>query len=151
MMRRPPRSQRTDTLFPYTTLFRSPAERFVARRNPFFHRVDAAGRQLPYIDEVILARTEPRLIAAKAAAGETDLQARGLAFQDGAALKLAEKEGRIRVHLWPVGRGAQLALYPNLNAASPGWRDLLRDPRLDRKSTRLNSSHLCASRMPSSA
>src|SRR3546814_6150992 len=30
MLRRPPRSTRTDTLFPYTTLFRSP------RRRPFF-------------------------------------------------------------------------------------------------------------------
>src|SRR3546814_14755367 len=28
MLRRPPRSTRTDTLFPYTTLFRSPACRF---------------------------------------------------------------------------------------------------------------------------
>src|SRR3546814_3025948 len=27
MIRRPPRSTRTDTLFPYTTLFRSPCER----------------------------------------------------------------------------------------------------------------------------
>src|SRR3546814_10669580 len=27
MIRRPPRSTRTDTLFPYTTLFRSPASR----------------------------------------------------------------------------------------------------------------------------
>src|SRR3546814_11171936 len=31
MRRRPPRSTRTDTLFPYTTLFRSPAQRFVDR------------------------------------------------------------------------------------------------------------------------
>src|SRR3546814_15107636 len=29
MIRRPPRSTRTDTLFPYTTLFRSPAEHVV--------------------------------------------------------------------------------------------------------------------------
>src|SRR3546814_18237212 len=29
MMRRPPRSTRTDTLFPYTTLFRSPSTVFV--------------------------------------------------------------------------------------------------------------------------
>jgi len=120
------------TLQPWMNTTAPPAERFVARRNPYFHRVDAAGRQLPYIDEVILARTEPRLIPAKAAAGETDLQARGLSFADGAILKQAEKEGRIKVHLWPVGRGAQLALYPNLNAASPGWRDLLRDLRFRR-------------------
>src|SRR3546814_10416450 len=33
MLRRPPRSTRTDTLFPYTTLFRSPAlDRRLARR-----------------------------------------------------------------------------------------------------------------------
>jgi peptide/nickel transport system substrate-binding protein len=120
------------TLQPWMNTSAPPAERFVAKRNPYFHRVDAEGRQLPYIDEVILARTEPRLIAAKAAAGETGLQARGLSFQDGAALKQAEKEGRIKVHLWPIGRGAQLALYPNFNAASPGWRDLLRDVRFRR-------------------
>src|SRR3546814_1358684 len=31
MIRRPPRSTRTDTLFPYTTLFRSPAQAAVSR------------------------------------------------------------------------------------------------------------------------
>src|SRR3546814_6640376 len=35
MIRRPPRSTRTDTLFPYTTLFRSPIDRFPhPRRKP---------------------------------------------------------------------------------------------------------------------
>src|SRR3546814_13441277 len=35
MIRRPPRSTRTDTLFPYTTLFRSPPRRHsVSRREP---------------------------------------------------------------------------------------------------------------------
>src|SRR3546814_16619330 len=45
MIRRPPRSTRTDTLFPYTTLFRSrgeggdgPALRLVARRQDQPHR-----------------------------------------------------------------------------------------------------------------
>src|SRR3546814_11527939 len=34
MIRRPPRSTRTDTLFPYTTLFRSPARTPCASRLP---------------------------------------------------------------------------------------------------------------------
>src|SRR3546814_2326760 len=34
MIRRPPRSTRTDTLFPYTTLFRSPLHPRGARRRP---------------------------------------------------------------------------------------------------------------------
>src|SRR3546814_19963824 len=44
MIRRPPRSTRTDTLFPYTTLFRSlesPSPEYRSRRNgrsPFFRR-----------------------------------------------------------------------------------------------------------------
>src|SRR3546814_2436936 len=64
------------TLQPWANTTAPPAERFVARRNPYFHRVDATGRQLPYIDELILDRTAPRLIPTKAAAGEADLQAR---------------------------------------------------------------------------
>src|SRR3546814_5233247 len=39
MIRRPPRSTRTDTLFPYTTLFRSPREGEAEERR------EAAGRQ----------------------------------------------------------------------------------------------------------
>src|SRR3546814_12837388 len=35
MIRRPPRTTRTDTLFPYTTLFRSALARHVARKNLF--------------------------------------------------------------------------------------------------------------------
>src|SRR3546814_1088562 len=37
MIRRPPRSTRTDTLFPYTTLFRSPPDRNVRRRSALGH------------------------------------------------------------------------------------------------------------------
>src|SRR3546814_11371491 len=46
MIRRPPRSTRTDTLFPYTTLFRSrcPWEmlRFVPQREPLVHTAPIA-------------------------------------------------------------------------------------------------------------
>src|SRR3546814_4928868 len=35
MIRRPPRSTRTDTLFPYTTLFRSTGEGFRRANRPF--------------------------------------------------------------------------------------------------------------------
>src|SRR3546814_12616915 len=45
MIRRPPRSTRTDTLFPYTTLFRSPASpRSLPRRSRFARSSDAAPR-----------------------------------------------------------------------------------------------------------
>src|SRR3546814_10323301 len=42
MIRRPPRSTRTDTLFPYTTLFRSPAGRFPRPSNSRCRRLRRA-------------------------------------------------------------------------------------------------------------
>src|SRR3546814_4126189 len=49
MIRRPPRSTRTDTLFPYTTLFRSPgADRLdAARQRPGRDRPDRRGQRPP--------------------------------------------------------------------------------------------------------
>src|SRR3546814_5711778 len=41
--------------------------------------------------------------------------------------------------------------FADQRAAHPGPENLLKGGRQDRKSTRLNSSHSCASRMPSSA
>src|SRR3546814_6563813 len=38
MIRRPPRSTRTDTLFPYTTLFRSPCRRAVHQQTASAHQ-----------------------------------------------------------------------------------------------------------------
>src|SRR3546814_5064748 len=55
MIRRPPRSTRTDTLFPYTTLFRSPDRRRRAARRP--HRADRRDR--PRIRRAVL-RHHPR-------------------------------------------------------------------------------------------
>src|SRR3546814_7727916 len=85
MIRRPPRSTRTDTLFPYTSLFRSPS----------------------------------------------------------------------RLRIWLCQYGDDRAIVKprerlNHRRAKERQRfDCLRSP--DRKSTRLNSSHSCASRMPTSA
>src|SRR3546814_14077159 len=86
MIRRPPRSTRTDTLVPYTTLFRS----------------------------------------------------------QGGQPRVAQMDGRSGASLCP---GTRLSVEdrrrgrPDAEHAGPG----------DRKSTRLNSSHSCAARMPSSA
>ena len=36
--------------------------RFVLVRNPYFHRIDTTGRQLPYIDRVIVNISDDKLI-----------------------------------------------------------------------------------------
>src|SRR3546814_10697756 len=68
MIRRPPRSTRTDTLFPYTTLFRSKA-RLIIR---------AGGRIVPALEEGATIAFVALDDAAEARAAAEGLRARGL-------------------------------------------------------------------------
>ncbi len=120
------------TLQPWIITNEAPAQRFIAERNPFFHKVDARGRQLPYIDRVVMTVVDSKLIPLKTWAGEADLQVRGLAFNDYTFLKEGEEHNDYGVRLWQTARGSQLALYPNLNVADPVWRAVLRDLRFRR-------------------
>ena len=120
------------TLEPWVNTTSPPATRFVMQRNPYFHKVDPAGRQLPYIDRVIINISDEKLVPAKTGAGEADLQARYLRFDDYTFLKQGEKRNDYKVRLWKTVKGSQIALYPNLNAADPGWRALIRDVRFRR-------------------
>src|SRR3546814_13072192 len=56
MIRRPPRSTRTDTLFPYTTLFRSEERKDAA--HPDQHEDDARGDRRPFDDVGKLAQRQ---------------------------------------------------------------------------------------------
>lgn len=120
------------TLEPWINTTAAPAERFVFRRNPFYHRVDPQGHQLPYIDEVIMTVASSGLIPAKTGGGESDLQARYLRFANVSFLKQNEESNGFRTLLWRTGKGAELAIYPNLNQEDPEWRKLFRDVRFRR-------------------
>lgn len=102
-------------------------------RNPYYHRIDSRGVQLPYIDTVEMEIVTAGLVAAKSNAGEADLQARGLGFRDIPILRKGEKDGRdYKTYLWASGAASQIAIYPNLNVNDPVWREILRDVRVRR-------------------
>ncbi|WP_375455185.1 ABC transporter substrate-binding protein [uncultured Methylobacterium sp.] len=111
---------------------RAPATRFVFERNPYYHRVDAAGTQLPYLDRIVMDVAASGLLVAKTNAGEADLMFRGLTMTDIPSLKAGERAHGYRTNLWPVARGSEIALYPNLTTLDPGWRALNRDVRYRR-------------------
>lgn len=117
------------TLQPWVVVTETPATRFVFRRNPFYHRIDSNGVQLPYIDGIDISIVDGGLIPAKAAAGDSDLQARGLSFGDVSILKANEGKGNYTLRTWPIAKGSHFALYPNLNARDDVWRTLMRDAR----------------------
>ena len=120
------------TLQPWRPTTKAPANRFVFERNPFYHRIDKAGQQLPYLDRIILDVAASGLMAAKANSGDADLLFRGLGMGDIPILKEGEKAHNYRTLLWPTARGSELALYPNLTTADPVWRKLNRDVRFRR-------------------
>src|SRR3546814_5332953 len=125
MIRRPPRSTRTDTLFPYTTLFRSDVVDFqeiIQRRFPVARHVD---------DEDVLHFHVFQWKVAQFAVG------RG---------QEAGKRLRVHVQIDEHHSAKDFAFYRNEATLA-----FVQAGEIDRKSTRLNSSHYCASRMPSSA
>src|SRR3546814_313049 len=171
MIRRPPRSTRTDTLFPYTTLFRSghvhdrighsgaasPVLLALGDGDGAGNRADrqpdgAAGEQRLW--QPLVRRARP----ATDRAARLDLRARldhplclpGPRARDDPPC--ARREGaRVRTAalLRPARR--EFRLVAALLRTASGDERALPDHLQDRKSTRLNSSHSCASRMPSSA
>lgn len=119
-------------LDPWRNTTEGPSKRYVFERNPYYHRTDPQGRQLPYLDRVILDMGSTDIIPAKTGAGDSDLQGRYLRFENYTFLKQAEKNQNYSVHLWRNGVSSQIALYPNLNVADPVWSDIVRDVRFRR-------------------
>jgi peptide/nickel transport system substrate-binding protein len=119
-------------LDPWQNTTADPSQRAVFKRNPYYHRVDPEGRQLPYIDEVIANFGSTGIIAAEAGAGQSDLQARYIQFDNYTFLKQAEKTHDFEVRLWTDGVSSDVALYPNLNVADPGWHVLMNEARFRR-------------------
>lgn len=127
-----PENPALPSLDPWRNTTPLPSEVFVFERNPYYHRVDENGRQLPYIDNLRLSVVSSQLIPAKVGAGDSDLQARYLRFDNFTFLKVAEKRNGFLTHLWRRAEGSYIALQPNLNASDPVWRTIVRDVRFRR-------------------
>ena len=129
---RRPENPDLPTLQAWRNTTQSPSERFIFERNPYFHRVDSEGNQLPYIDRIVMDVVSTEVIPAKTGGGESDLQARYIRFDNFTFLKEAEEKHGFHTYLWSTGKGAQVALFPNLNVQDSVWRGLMRDVRFRR-------------------
>src|SRR3546814_2947770 len=131
MIRRPPRSTRTDTLFPYTTLFRS--GRRAERRQHRFAIIDAGLHRIDEIDidHIALMRPE-RGAAASRDAGKNECGTR----QNGGTETHADLPGAVEPGADCIARRS-----PQYALAAGRTRPEVFRKSEDRKSTRLNSSH----------
>ena len=107
------------TLEPWMLVTKPPSSRFVFARNPYYPPGRRRRTAASLHRQGGAHGGQPALIPAKSAAGDADLQARGLGFENYTILKQGENRNDYHVRLWRSARGAELALYPNLNAEDP--------------------------------
>src|SRR3546814_10014029 len=98
MIRRPPRSTRPDTLFPYTTLFRSIAADLTGRRTSGLRFLDDAGTLAIVLDVTGLAEPER-------APQEDKLRAALLAREGVRGVRVALTAGQKELTIIAVGSG----------------------------------------------
>jgi peptide/nickel transport system substrate-binding protein len=104
---------------------------WVADRNPYYWKVDTAGNQLPYIDEVIITNAEtPEVANAMIAAGEVNFSNGFVTSLDNYALyKENEENGHYGVRMFHTSEGASLLLQPNQTCQDPVLREIFQDLR----------------------
>ena len=105
-------------------------------RNPYYCAVDMQGRQLPYLDRVLMNEQSAKMINVSASNGEYSLQFRWMAFDHYELLMAGRERNDFEVYNWSWGHGAMLCLQPNLNRlvrpgdpATEGKQKLLREKR----------------------
>ncbi len=88
-------------------------------RNPYFHQVDAAGQQLPYVDTVLSQIVDPEAFNLKVISGEADLAYLRTNMENFTLYKENEEAGNYVVNLLPSFTSAEVVYYLNQTHPDP--------------------------------
>ncbi len=101
------------------------SDRAVVVRNPYFHQVDTAGNQLPYIDRIEAVITGDKEVQTlKASAGEFDFETYYIDMKDMSVFQQGAEQGNYRVEFAQNLFSAELGLMPNRTVKDPVLREL---------------------------
>lgn len=104
-------------------------QRLVYDRNPYYHKIDSAGNQLPYADRLeFTVIQDEQVILLKFINGEIDLLGRHARISMYPTLRAQERNGKYKVRVAPVDQGP--AFYVNWDAPDPRLREAFRDIRV---------------------
>ena len=99
-------------------------------RNPYYYMTDNRGRQLPYIDHLIVSYTpDAQVRVLKILSGEIDAQFRLAELRDLGMYMDGRKRGDYRVLKWKEASGGYVSFLLNWSAPDPVLRRLMRDLR----------------------
>ena len=115
-------------LWPWILKVAPPAQQIVFERNPYYWKVDGAGNQLPYIDQMLFQIYDAQIINLKAMNGEIGMQGRHLQFDNYPKFKANSQSRGYSVRQWISSGGGQ-ALALNLNHKDPVLRSIFSDRR----------------------
>lgn len=97
-----------------------------AERNPYYWKVDAEGRQLPYIDAADFSFMDQEALGLRAANGDIDLATYDIGAQSITVLAENQEQNDYRLIRWAVD-GQFNAIYLNLSHPDPVLRDLFQN------------------------
>lgn len=110
-------------------------QRIVYERNPYYWKVDSAGNQLPYADEIVFSViSDTQVVLLKFINGEIDLFGRYSSVDMFHTLKLEEKKGKFKIII--SGPNSGPSFYLNWDVDKPALREAFRN-----KQVRIAMSH----------
>jgi peptide/nickel transport system substrate-binding protein len=92
----------------------------VFERNPFYHAVDPAGNQLPYIDRLVVQEVNAEVYQLKASSGDADMAYGGLKVDNLSLYKSNEGTGDFHTVLYPGTMSSAWTLVLNTSYGDPG-------------------------------
>ncbi len=100
----------------------------VAERNPYYYRVDEAGNQLPYIDEVYFHLVDgvPG-VNAMGIAGDLSMQARAISLTQYPVYQENAEAGDYHMLLWPQATASNATLWFNQSYGDAQYRELFQN------------------------
>lgn len=106
------------------------ATRLVAKRNPYYWKVDPAGNQLPYIDEIVLTLFEDvEALNLRAIEGGFDMQFRRISLSNYPVLQQNKDKYGYRIFLWPDAVGTKYGYFFNQSIDDDGLREIFQNPK----------------------
>lgn len=102
-------------LWPWVLRTYQPTSTQTFVRNPYYYAVDAQGRQLPYLDRLVMDVKTNNLIAVAAASGHASMQDRHIRYEDHILLLGSAARNGYEVLHWKPSTQSLFTLFPNLN------------------------------------